>query len=214
MITAQSIKSRFFREAFDKPLLDNTMRGLWCEFMIAEALGPECRAVGFGWHPWDLQIGPDSGTLPERIRIQVKNSAALQSWNATSGKLSRSSYNIGWRRRPAYFDRDFPDVPCEETGFLCDLFILCHHPAQAVETADHRAPEQWQFYLLPVTGPHCAVTEAEIAYMRRTLDITGRPSATQRQPLTLATGIHGRPPVPPVGIDALSLATIRASLGT
>lgn len=208
-VTADRVKSRFFREAFGRPLLDNTMRGLWCEFMVAEALGPECRTVGFGWHPWDLQIGPDTARFPERMRIQLKNAAVLQSWNAESGKLTNVSFNLTWRQRPAYFTQTFPHVPCEEVGFLCDLFVLCHHPIRETAVADHRDPGQWHFYLLPVTGPTCAVSESELRALRSRTDLTGKPATTQRQPATMQAGIRGRPPIAPIGIDELSVEMIR-----
>jgi len=213
LVTADSVKARFFRDAFGTHLLDNTVRGLWCEFMIAEALGPECSAVGLGWHPWDLQIGPDAASMPERIRIQIKNSAALQSWNVASGTRTKCSYSLTWRRPPAYFSAYFPHTPCEDAGFLCDVFVLCHHPVEDPERADHRDPTQWRFFLVPVVGPNVAITEAEVASRRTSLERTGTPSVTQRTPLTLAAGIRGRPPVPPLDIDELTVDAIRRSLG-
>jgi hypothetical protein len=213
VITADDVKARFFREAFSGRLLDNTLRGLWCEFMMCEALGPECRPVGLAWHPWDLQIGSDSEGTPERIRIQVKNSAVLQSWNEIEGKASTPLFNLTWRRRPAYFDRTHPGVPCEQEGFLCDLFILCHHPAADWTVADHREPAQWRFYLVPVVGPPRAVSDAEIAAMRSGVLSSGKPSSTQRRPGTLESGIRGRRPIHPVSVDSLSISAVRRAMG-
>jgi hypothetical protein len=212
-VTAENVKARFFREAFSRPLLDNTLRGVWCEFMLCEALGPECRPVGLAWHPWDLQIGPDSADVPTRIRIQVKNSAVLQTWNEAAGKASASIFNLTWRRRPAYFDRSHPGVPCEREGFLCDLFILCHHPVADWEVADHRNPSQWRFYVLPVIGPFCAVSEVEITALRQSFGVAGKPSSTQRRPGTLEVGIRGRPPIHSLGIEDLSAGAIRQAIG-
>ena len=209
-VTAETVKLRFFHEAFDRPLLDNTMRGLWCEFMVAEALGADCRAVGFGWHPWDLQIGPATSALPDRIRIQLKNSALLQSWNAASGRLSKPLFNLTWRHRPSYFVRDFPSIPCEDEGFLCDLFILCFHGEARIDVADHRDPDQWQFYLLPVTGSSCAITQSELAALQSRVRATGKPATVQRQPTTLETGIRGRPPAAPVKITELTIGALQA----
>ena len=172
--------------------------------MVAEALGPECRIVSGGWHAWDLQIGPDEATFPQRLRIQVKNSARLQTWNAESGKLSETTFQLTYRRRPAYFARDFPGVPCEDVGFMCDLFILCHHPIEDPKLADHRDPNQWEFFILPVVGANPAVTELEIAYKKKFVEQTGKPSSTHRRPRTLVQGIRGRPRISPVSIDELS----------
>jgi hypothetical protein len=213
MLTAKDVEARFFREAFGRPLLDNTLRGLWCEFMLCEALGHGCRPVGLAWHPWDLQIGPNEADFPERIRIQVKNSAALQTWNEARGTTSAPLFNLAWRRCPQDFRATHPETPCEAEGFLCDLFILCHHPVTDWAVADHREPGQWRFYLLPVLGPFCAVSDAEKSALRASLAASGRPASTQRRPGTLEAGIRGRPPVGALKVEEVTVEAIRQVLG-
>ena len=193
--------------------MDNTVRGLWCEFMVAEALGQQCKAVGFAWHPWDLQFGDNKDLFPDRIRIQVKNSARLQSWHETSGKVTDCKFGLTWRKRPEYFAKDFPDTPCEDQGFMCDLFILCHHPGLTLTQTDHRDPTQWEFFLLPTRGPNIAVTKAEIAGLRTKISEPKASARTERQPHTLIKGIRGRPPIKPLGINELTLANIKIVLG-
>ncbi len=178
--------------------------------MIAEALGPECASTGLSW---DLQIGDSRAMFPERIRIQVKNSASLQSWNQANGQITDPLFSLTWRKKPYYFERDNPGIPCETEGFLCDLFILCHHPVTDIATADHREPDQWNFYLLPVHGPSSAVTEAELQWAQKKLKETGRNSSTQRRPSTLRSGIRGRRPCEPIGVSDLSIDSIRANFG-
>lgn len=212
-ITSDQIKKRMFKEVFDQPLMDNSMRGFWCEYMIAEALGESCKTVGEGWHAWDLEIGNSEDSFPKRIRIQVKNSARLQIWNTKSGKLSDCSYNLTFRKRPRYFDQDNPNTPCEEYGFMCDLFILCLHKEENPEKADQTDPEQWDFYLVPVIGDLTAVTDAERTYANEQLIKNGKPSNCMRRPGTLEKGIRGRPPIIPIGIEDLNIETVFASLG-
>ena len=77
--TASKIVSNLADDTFGKPLMENSMRGLFAEYMVSEALGERCRVVGRDWYPWDLQIGDDENVFPDRIRIQVKNTARLQS---------------------------------------------------------------------------------------------------------------------------------------
>jgi hypothetical protein len=60
------------QEFLGAPVMDNNLRGYWCEAMVAEALGKECRITSKGWAPWDLEIGPTNADYPARIRIQVK----------------------------------------------------------------------------------------------------------------------------------------------
>lgn len=206
--SVSAIRRRVVDEFLAARLLDNNLRGYWCEAMVAEAIGPACKIVSGGWHAWDLQIGPDAGVFPRRLRIQVKNSTRLQSWNVATGKPSETIFQLTWRRRPYYFARDFPGVPCEETGFMCDLFILCHHPVEIGSDADHRDPEQWEFYLLPAVGPKTAITGEELLNVKRGLEVSGKPSSTHRRPRTLRQGIRGRPPVEPIRIDALTLEAL------
>lgn len=201
------------QEAFGTRLMENSMRGIWCEYMIAEAIGPQCRPVSAGWHAWDLEVGDAGAGFPERIRIQVKNSARLQTWNVRSGKSSDCKFDLKYRKRPAGFEQTNPGMACEETGFLCDLFILCLHDCEDWRTADQTDPFQWKFYLLPVVGGNCAVTRSELDAAQQRVLATGRPATCIRHPRTMEAGIRGRPPVKPVGIEALSVATIRTAMG-
>src|SRR4051794_40000142 len=88
------IRERISSEIFDRKLMDNQMRGVWCEFMVAEALGPSCSVVSHGWHPWDLQIGAATAEFPERILIQVRNTARTQPWNKPLGIFSSCKWKL------------------------------------------------------------------------------------------------------------------------
>lgn len=212
MLTPDRIRTRLVTEFLSAPILENALRGYLCEAMLAEQLGPLCRITSHGWAPWDLEIGPRTGTCPDRIRIQVKNSARLQTWHAEGHPASDSLFNLTWRHRPSYWMRDAADVPCEEEGFLCDLFALCHHPVEDRTLADQTDPAQWQVYLL-AADPACGhVTTGEIAACRATLARTGRPSSAQRRPATLAQGIRGRRDARPIPLVSLTLADVAKAL--
>lgn len=210
MISVDKIRTRMMDGLFSQDLMDNTFRGIWCEYMVAEALGPECKTVGAGWHAWDLQIGENQQDYPDRIRIQVKNSARLQPWNKPTLKETNCAFQLTWRKRPYYFQEYNKRVPCEPFGFLCDVYVLCWH--NEVEHADHRDLSQWRFFVVPVKGPNKGVTENELKYTR---DKSGNSKSVsfQRRPDTLKEGIRGRPPIQPIGIDELSVDRIRQSLG-
>jgi hypothetical protein len=212
MISSQQIKKRMVVELFSRKLLDNTMRGYWCESMVAEALGPECKTISAGWHAWDLQIGGDSDTFPDRIRIQIKNSAKLQPWNINNGKISECQFDLKLRKKHFYFDNHNPGIACEDIGFLCDLFILCLHDETNMEIVDHLDPMQWKFFLVPVAGPRVAITEKEIACAVEKVKTTGKPATCTRRPETLERGIRGRPPICPIDIRQLSVGSVRKAL--
>lgn len=212
-ISADQIKKRMFKEIFDQALMDNSMRGYWCEYMIAEALGDCCKTVGAGWHAWDLEIGESEHKFPKRIRIQVKNSARLQVWNTESGKLSDCGFKLPFRKKPSYFETDYAKTPCEEFGFMCDLFILCFHKCEKLEDADQTDPEQWEFYLVPVVGDLSVITDTAWSLARKKVIESGKPACSTRKSDTLKAGTRGWPPIMPISIGDLNIETVRASLG-
>lgn len=197
------IRQRLSEGLFGNPLIDNALRGPFTEYMCAEALGPSCTIVSGGWHAWDLELGSSTAA---KLRLQVKNTARTQTWHINSRKLSNCQWNLTLRNRPSYFEEYNPGVECEEYGFLCDAFILCHHPISEWAVADHRNVHQWDFYVVPVTPTH------ELFPVVLPDQSNRKPKTYNVVPETLRTGIRGRSPVEPVKFDALTEAYIRAQM--
>ncbi len=131
------------REVYGGRILNNAHRGDAVEMMVLAALGPEWKHVGLGWHPWDLQRGHGF----ERVRIQVKQTAALQLWGTTK----RRTLQFDWKKSaPSYFERDNPDEMIESKGWFCDLFVFGVHDETHVAVADQLDPAQWKFIVVPV----------------------------------------------------------------
>jgi hypothetical protein len=164
---SKRIRRQLTSDLFDKPLIQNNLRGVWMEYVVADALGPNFKYVGHDWHAWDIQFGSSQATYPKRIRIQVKNTARTQTWGKRLKILSNCRWNISLHNQPSYFEKYNPRVPCERYGFLCDLFVLCHHPEEDWCKADHRNLAQWNFYVLPVTRDHTIYPIHEIDQNKR-----------------------------------------------
>jgi hypothetical protein len=214
MPTRETIKRRANKELFDTRLMDNAIRGYWCEAMVAEALGSGCEIVGGGWNAWDIQIGEDLDAFPDRIRIQVKSSARLQVWNKTNGKLSDSTFNLTYRKKPSYQEEYMPYANCEDIGFLCDLYILCLHDEADIRIADQRDPSQWKFYLVPVVGENCYISKAELANAHALIESGKQKSSSfNRRPETMEKGIRGWDPITPLALNDLSIASVFNALG-
>ena len=209
VLTPERISQRVLSEYFDLRVMDNNLRGYWCEAMVAEALGPDCRVCSGGWAPWDLELGAASKTFPDNIRIQVKNTARVQSWHGPTSVPSDPMFNLSYRSLPEYWNRDNPDRQCEAQGFLCDLFVLCFHGIDALEKADQRDPNQWQVFLISASPRDGDITENEIRSCRKAHLGTGRPSTLQRRPATMAKGIRGRRATVNMTLTDLSGAIIR-----
>lgn len=205
--TMQGILEKLVHETFGQNLIDNSFRGVWTEFMVAEALGEGCAVVSQNWHPWDLQLGKSEDEFPERIRIQVKNTARLQTWHQSSSTPGACHWVLRMRPKPSYFDQYNPDIPCESYGHLCDVYVLCYHPIDDPRAADHRDPHQWEFYVIPVTPQHGIYP------------VVGKPEGQKSSPsytvvpASLRKGIRGRPPIEPLTFNQLTQERIRSALG-
>lgn len=131
------------REFYSGKILNNAHRGDAVEMMVLAALGPEWKHVGLGWHPWDLQRGQGY----ERVRIQVKQTAALQLW----GNTVRRTIQFDWKANaPSYFERDNPGELIESEGWFCDLFVFGLHDETDADVADQLDLAQWTFMVVPV----------------------------------------------------------------
>ena len=138
MISAPSIADihrKVSEAAFGRPLITNVLRGQVVEAIVACALEPEWTWCAEDYSSWDFERADGK-------RLEVKQSAARQSW-AVSDKPSACSFDIGIRK-----GRWEGPHWISEVGRAADVYIFAHHPI-ADSTADHRDPNQWQFYVIP-----------------------------------------------------------------
>lgn len=134
---AEMVKSNIYSGR----ILNNAHRGDVIEMMVLSALGEDWKFVGLGWHPWDLESGSGS----ERVRIQVKQCAALQLW----GPTKKLTISFGWSSKPpSYFERDNPGVPIEAEGWFCEVFVCGVHQEADPAKADQLDPQQWEFLVI------------------------------------------------------------------
>lgn len=132
------------QKMYGAKVLNNTHRGDVVEMMVLAALGSDWDFVGLGWHPWDLERGAGQN----RVRIQVKQTAAVQLW----GKTKKQSLKYGWHdKRPSYFERDNPGQTIEDEGWFCELFIFGVHEEEDPRAIDQLDPPQWKFLVIPVS---------------------------------------------------------------
>jgi hypothetical protein len=204
---SERTRRQLLAELFDQPLIQNNLRGVWMEYVVAEALGANFKLVSQDWHAWDIEWGVAAAVYPDRIRIQVKNTARTQTWGKHLGIYTDCMWSIALRNRPSYFEKYNPGIPCEQYGFHCEIFVLCHHPEEDWQKADHRDLEQWNFYVLPVTRDHCVypihAIDPNVRQKKKTFSVV---------PRSLESGIRNRPGVKPVKLPGLNEAHIRDCL--
>ena len=137
------VVERLFDRLYDRPIIDNVDRGVYVEYMIEWALqrlDPAWKCMP-GWSMWDLE-NKNSGA-----RIEVKQSAMRQTWS--QGSELGSTPRFGIAPTKSFWDDETATWMETEPQRWADLYIFAFHPECDEEAADHRLPEQWEFYLVP-----------------------------------------------------------------
>lgn len=120
---------------FDVPVIQNNLRGLYVEFMVAELLGDGWRHSGSDWAAFDLEHS--GGT-----RVEVKQSAALQTWSAPANRSRRRSFNI---RTPKV--EWVGSVATPRSARVASIYVFAWHDDDTAQ-ADQRDAGQWKFYVV------------------------------------------------------------------
>lgn len=117
-------------------LVSNVVRGIFAEFLIAQALGIDTSGVRDSWAAFDL-------LTPDGVRVEVKSAAYVQSW--WQRRLSPVSFAV--RRTRAW---------SAETGLMAadaarqaDVYVfalLAHADKASIEPLN---VEQWRFFVVP-----------------------------------------------------------------
>lgn len=120
----------FWRWAFSD-FLSNALRGVLAEYIVARAAGCTHRKR-IEWAAYDLKT--DSG-----LKIEVKSSAYLQSWQQTRPSAVR--FDIGLRRG---WDAE-TNLSAAEAGRTADVYVFCVFAEQERERANPLDLDQWFF---------------------------------------------------------------------
>lgn len=130
------IEQKAARAAFGRPLITNVHRGLLAEAIVASALEPDWRWCSEDYSSWDFEN-------KDGVRLEVKQSAARQTWTPVGGKPSSCSFDIA--RRTGRWENGIEWV--EAPGRSAHIYVFAHHPVFD-HSADHRDPKQWLFYVV------------------------------------------------------------------
>lgn len=115
-------------------LLDNTMRGLLAEYLVAKAIGAQ-ENVRHEWSRWDL-------TTPSGIKIEVKSAAYVQNWHQRQPSAIRFGIQPtrGWDAASGKYEH--------ESKRQADYYIFCLFTAVEKNAANPLQLKQWVFYVL------------------------------------------------------------------
>ena len=138
------VSERLIERVYHQALISNVERGAYVECMIELALSeirPSWRLTDT-WHAWDLEQH-ETGA-----RIEVKQSAARQTWSSATEASSRPSFDIA-PRSGYYVDGGDQWVESPEPRRFADLYVFAWHDEADPRVADHRLHSQWQFFVVP-----------------------------------------------------------------
>lgn len=133
----EDIRRKAAAAAFGKRLITNIHRGLVVEAIVACALEPDWCWCSQDYSSWDFERS-------DGLRLEVKQSAARQSWAEVSAPPSRCSFDIA--ARTGRYESGSRWVG--EPGRNAHIYVLAHHPIFDA-TADHTDSVQWRFYVIP-----------------------------------------------------------------
>ena len=128
-------------------LLNNTLRGSYCEFIVSSALDVDLSGVNEDWTPYDISFHyrwQQDGVWHDEIRIEVKSCAYLQAWPQPDGKLSNIMFSIrptvSWKPITGYAD---------ELKRQSDVYVFCLYTVTDRSQADPLVLDGWVFYIVP-----------------------------------------------------------------
>jgi len=136
------IASRLASRLFDGRLIENQHRSAFIEAMIEPYLEPYgwCYA-GAGWSGWDFD-------RKDGRRLEVKQSAAHQTWSEFRNLRTRGIFDIA-ARKGYFYDGGSKWAPVP--GRPAQTYVFAWNPTFGSET-DHRNPDQWEFYVVAETS--------------------------------------------------------------
>lgn len=117
-------------------ILSNATRGRFAEFIVGTTVGLNPDSLRNEWDAYDL-------TMENRIKIEVKSAAYIQSWNQKN--FSSISFSI----KPARLWESELNARQKVPKRHADLYVFCHLKHKDTATIDPLKMEQWDFYVLP-----------------------------------------------------------------
>lgn len=134
MVSPSEIAHLAAERAFGSRLVTNSSRGLIAEAIVATVLCPEWLWCSEDYYRCDF-------THPSGAQLEVKQSAASQSWKSKAPTVAR--WDVGARK--GYWEGE---TYVARPGRNAEIYVLAWHPIADREQADHRDPTQWQFFVM------------------------------------------------------------------
>lgn len=106
---------------YDQKVMDNRERGDYAEQLVDSKVCPPWKWVGMGWHPWDFERGEGA----DRVRMQVRQSAAKQIWKRPANHVAGFPTTI--KPVSSYIRKNNPELLIEDQGRFCEMYVFAWH---------------------------------------------------------------------------------------
>ncbi|MGYP000000097029 len=143
-------------------LVSNTERGKLAEYIVATAMGCD-GGTSPTWGSFDL-------LSPEGIKIEVKASAYIQSWEQKS--FSRIEFSIA---ESLYWDGV---AYAKEKKRQADVYVFCVLKHKEQDTINPLDLEQWDFYPVSTDSLNKAVKGQKTICLARVAELCGKGPCT------------------------------------
>ena len=133
-----------FWEWSSSDLLNNTLRGAFCEFIVAAALDLDLSSARTDWTPWDLTVPhqwSDGNVLRDEVHIEVKSCSYLQAWDQT--RFSKIVFSIRPTLSWSAIDGYGSDAKRQS-----DVYVFGLYAETDRAKADPLILDGWQFYII------------------------------------------------------------------
>jgi hypothetical protein len=111
--------------------MQNNLRGMYVEAMVAELLGCGWKPSGGDWSGWDIQH--EGG-----VRVEVKQSAKQQTWGE-----ARTAPRFDIKVAAGHYPDGVTYVVNHSGKRLAHYYIFAWH-----DGSDQRSPSEWNFYVV------------------------------------------------------------------
>ncbi|GLI91475.1 hypothetical protein [Methylocystis echinoides] len=156
---AANIFQDLIGELFDRKVMGNLYRPHYVERLVVKGLGEGFSLTSADWSGWDIEHSCG-------VRIEVKQSAALQTWTgreSVNGRTTPGSFDIA--PRTGYFDGG-STLWVKHPGRPAQIYIFAWHPITELDVCDQRDPAQWRFFVTPA----CELPEKQKTISRRVVE--------------------------------------------
>jgi hypothetical protein len=171
--TTQQLIYRTANRLFGQPIIQNQFRSTFVEAMIEPYLADAgWRYVGSDWNGWDFERNGQ--------RLEVKQSARVQSWSFARRKLTRPTFDIA--PRTGYFHENgasWVSLP----GRIADVYVFAWHGVEPYGPladgnpypVDQRDASQWVFYVVPASALPADAKTISLRTIERRLPVQAVP---------------------------------------